>query len=73
MEKEFAGAKVNLFLDVLNRRDDGYHNLGTVFQTLNMGIIFRQNGMILVKFNFLIMWRKITLWKKIWFLGQPHF
>lgn len=37
MEKEFAGAKVNLFLDVLNRRDDGYHDLGTVFQTLNMG------------------------------------
>lgn len=37
MEKEFAPAKVNLFLDVLNKRADGYHDLGTVFQTLDMG------------------------------------
>ena len=37
MEKEFAGAKVNLFLDVLNRRDDGYHNLGTVFSNTKYG------------------------------------
>lgn len=32
-----APAKVNLFLDVLNKRSDGYHNIGTVFQTLDYG------------------------------------
>ncbi len=28
---EKARGKVNLFLDVLNKREDGYHNLGTIF------------------------------------------
>lgn len=32
-----APAKVNLFLDVLHKRPDGYHNIGTVFQTLDFG------------------------------------
>ncbi len=30
-------AKLNLFLHVLGRREDGYHNLQTVFQLLNWG------------------------------------
>ena len=30
-------AKINLFLHVLNRRDDGYHELQTMFQLLNYG------------------------------------
>jgi 4-diphosphocytidyl-2-C-methyl-D-erythritol kinase len=34
---QFAPAKVNLFLDVLSRRPDGYHDIGTVFQSLDMG------------------------------------
>ena len=29
-------AKVNLFLDVLNKRNDGYHNIGTLFQEVNI-------------------------------------
>lgn len=29
-------AKVNLYLDVLTRRDDGYHDLETVFQTVDL-------------------------------------
>ncbi len=37
MQQEYAPAKVNLFLDVLNRRPDGYHNLGTLFQTIDAG------------------------------------
>lgn len=37
MEKIFvkARAKVNLTLNVLNKRDDGYHNLKSVFQKIN--------------------------------------
>ncbi len=30
-----APAKLNLFLNILNRRDDGYHNIQTVFQFIN--------------------------------------
>ncbi len=33
----FAPAKVNLYLDVLDRREDGFHNLATVFQTVDWG------------------------------------
>jgi 4-diphosphocytidyl-2-C-methyl-D-erythritol kinase len=29
-------AKINLYLDVLNRRRDGYHNIETVFQTVGL-------------------------------------
>lgn len=29
-------AKLNLYLDVLDRRDDGYHNIETVFQCVNL-------------------------------------
>ena len=32
-----ALAKINLTLEVLNRRDDGFHNLRTVFQTISLG------------------------------------
>jgi 4-diphosphocytidyl-2-C-methyl-D-erythritol kinase len=31
-----ALAKINLSLEVLNRREDGYHNLRTVFQTISL-------------------------------------
>lgn len=37
MLKEFACAKVNLFLDILCKRPDGYHDLGTLFQTIDVG------------------------------------
>lgn len=30
-------AKLNLHLDVLNRRNDGYHNIETIFQTVDLG------------------------------------
>ena len=32
----FAPAKVNLFLEILNKRKDGYHNIRTIFQTINL-------------------------------------
>ena len=32
----FANAKINIGLQVLNRREDGYHNLETVFYPLNI-------------------------------------
>ena len=31
-----ANAKINLFLEVLNKRDDGYHNIETVFQSIDL-------------------------------------
>ncbi len=31
-----ANAKINLFLEVLNRRPDGYHNIETVFQSIDL-------------------------------------
>lgn len=31
-----APAKINLFLEVLNRRSDGYHNIETIFQTVSL-------------------------------------
>lgn len=33
----FSPAKINLFLRVVSKREDGYHNLSSVFQTLNLG------------------------------------
>jgi len=35
--KEYAPSKINLFLDVIRKREDGYHDLGTVFQTVDAG------------------------------------
>lgn len=34
-ETEEAYCKTNLFLDVIRRRNDGYHDIGTLFQTLS--------------------------------------
>jgi 4-diphosphocytidyl-2-C-methyl-D-erythritol kinase len=43
-------AKLNLFLHIIGRRPDGYHNLQTLFQLLNYGdtlsFIIRQDGEI---------------------------
>jgi 4-diphosphocytidyl-2-C-methyl-D-erythritol kinase len=36
MMQEAAYAKVNLFLDVLRKRPDGYHDIGTLFQTVGV-------------------------------------
>jgi len=41
-----ANAKINLFLEVLDRRPDGYHNIETVFQSIDLHdvIILRENA-----------------------------
>jgi 4-diphosphocytidyl-2-C-methyl-D-erythritol kinase len=31
-----ANAKINLFLDVLDKRSDGYHNIETIFQSIDL-------------------------------------
>ncbi|HEO70746.1 MAG TPA: 4-(cytidine 5'-diphospho)-2-C-methyl-D-erythritol kinase, partial [Candidatus Hydrogenedentes bacterium] len=31
-----AYAKLNLYLDVLKKRRDGYHNIETIFQSINL-------------------------------------
>lgn len=33
----FSPAKINLFLRVLRKRDDGYHELASLFQTIDLG------------------------------------
>lgn len=53
--KEYAPAKINLFLDVIRKREDGYHDLGTVFQTIDAGdtveATLRDDGEILLTYN----------------------
>jgi 4-diphosphocytidyl-2-C-methyl-D-erythritol kinase len=41
-----ANAKINLFLEVLGKRPDGYHNIETVFQSIDLHdfIILRRNS-----------------------------
>lgn len=41
MEKFFSPAKINLLLNVLRRRPDGYHELETVFERLSFGDTLR--------------------------------
>lgn len=36
----FSPAKINLFLRVVSKRPDGYHNLSSVFQTVSLGDTF---------------------------------
>lgn len=41
----FAPAKINLFLDVVSKRSDGYHNLSMVMQTVSLGdTVFLSSG-----------------------------
>lgn len=53
--KEYAPAKINLFLDVVRKREDGYHDLGTVFQTVDAGdtveATLREDGEIHLTYN----------------------
>jgi len=37
MLSEFAPAKVNLFLSVIRKRNDGYHDIGSMFHTVSCG------------------------------------
>ena len=52
---EYAPAKINLFLDVIRKREDGYHDLGTVFQTVDAGDTveaeLRDDGEIRLTYN----------------------
>jgi 4-diphosphocytidyl-2-C-methyl-D-erythritol kinase len=36
-----APAKINLFLDVINKRKDGYHNIATIFQKISLHDIIK--------------------------------
>lgn len=56
MIHEFAPAKINLFLDILDKRPDGYHDLGTLFQTIDVGDELsaeaNTSGEISMRYNF---------------------
>lgn len=53
--REYAPSKINLFLDVIRKREDGYHDLGTVFQTIDAGDTvsaeIRDDGEIKLTYN----------------------
>lgn len=53
--KEYAPSKINLFLDVICKREDGYHDLGTIFQTVDAGDMVsaesRDDGIIHLTYN----------------------
>lgn len=53
--KEYAPSKINLFLDVIRKREDGYHDLGTVFQTVDAGDTItaelRGDGLVNLTYN----------------------
>ena len=53
--REYAPSKINLFLDVIRKREDGYHDLGTVFQTVDAGDTVsaevRADGQIALTYN----------------------
>ena len=53
--KEFAPAKINLFLDVIRKREDGYHDLGTLFQTVDVGDTIsaevRDDGVVTLEYS----------------------
>ena len=55
MLNEFAPAKVNLFLSIIKKRKDGYHDIGTMFHTVSCGdALFGElsnNGEISVSYN----------------------
>jgi len=55
MLSEFAPAKVNLFLSVIKKREDGYHNIGTMFHTISCGdVLFgeqNKRGEISISYN----------------------
>jgi len=44
--KVYAPAKINLYLDVLNKRPDGYHNIETLFEKIDLKdeIVIKEKG-----------------------------
>jgi len=52
---EFAPAKINLFLSIINKREDGYHNIGTMFHTVSCGDLLwgeqDSSGKISISYN----------------------
>ncbi|MCL2260115.1 MAG: 4-(cytidine 5'-diphospho)-2-C-methyl-D-erythritol kinase [Fibromonadales bacterium] len=55
MLSEPAPAKVNLFLSVIKKREDGYHNIGTMFHTISCSdVLFcesNKRGEISISYN----------------------
>ena len=55
MLSEFAPAKINLFLSVIKKREDGYHNIGTMFHAISCGdVLFGEQsklGEISISYN----------------------
>ena len=53
--KEYAPSKINLFLDVIRKREDGYHDLGTLFQTVDVGDTvtanLREDGVVTLAYS----------------------
>jgi len=48
-----ANAKINLFLEVLDKRPDGYHNIDTIFQSIDLHdtLLFRETRSGVIKLS----------------------
>jgi len=48
-----ANAKINLFLEVLDKRPDGYHNIDTIFQSIGLHdtLVFRETRSGVIKLS----------------------
>ena len=38
--EQLSFSKINIGLAILNKRDDGYHNIDTIFQSIYLVILF---------------------------------
>ena len=69
--------KINLFLEIVNRREDGYHNIRTLFQTVNLYdtlIIedLKDNNKIIIESNIDELNNKNNLLWKVIEILTPH-
>ena len=54
-QKEFANAKINLYLDVISRREDGFHDIKTVMHSVSLAdevtVIYRPSQTTNIKMS----------------------
>ena len=58
-----APAKINLFLEILNKRPDGYHNIESVMHTVSLFDILEFSPLVRIRVT-LMRLRKIITRKK---------
>ena len=77
---EIAPAKINLTLEILGKREDGYHDIRSVMQTIDLCdvLTFWDNKWIHIVPEYgslpgqdtLPVWTGKIIWEKTWYTGQ---